>query len=101
MDGHTGTDGTAGAVDIQADVLIRVLPFQVQQLRNHQAGRSVVDILAQHNDAIIQQTGENIVGTLSMRRLLDNVGNKAHSVRLLLKIRINICKIDRYGKPRV
>ena len=83
MNGHTGADGTAGAVDIQADVLIRVLPFQIQQLCHHKACGGIVDILAQHDDAIVQQTRENIVRTLSVRRLLDNVRNKTHKVRLL------------------
>ena len=98
MDGHTGTDGTAGAVDIQADVLIRVLPFQIQQLRHHKACGGIVDILAQHDDAIVQQTRENIVRTLSVRRLLDNVRNKTHKVRLLKWFKF-IGKIDRYGSP--
>ena len=65
-----------GAVDIQADILVRVLPFQVQQLRHHKACGGVVDILAQNDDAVIQQTGEDIIGTLTMCRLLDNVRNK-------------------------
>ena len=97
VDGHTRADGAAGAVDIQADVLIGVLPFQIQQLCHDKAGRGVVDILAQHNDAVVQQTGENIVGTLPVRRLLDNVRNKTHRVRLLNE-NYCICKIDRYGK---
>ena len=83
VDGHTCADGAAGAVDIQADVLTGVLPFQIQQLCHDKAGGGVVDILAQHNDAVVQQTGENIIGTLPVRRLLDNVRNKTHRVRLL------------------
>ena len=83
MDGHTCADGAAGAVDIQADVLIGVLPFQIQQLCHYQTGRSIIDILAQNDDTVVQQTGEDIVGTLPVRRLLDNVRNKTHRVRLL------------------
>ena len=64
MDGHTCRDGAAGAVDIQADILIRVLPFQIQQLCHYQTGRSIIDILAQNDDTVVQQTGEDIVGTL-------------------------------------
>ena len=98
MDRHTGRDAAAGAVDIQADILIRVLPFQIQQLCHHKACGGIVDILAQHDDAIVQQTGENIVGTLPVRRLLDNVRNKTHKVRLLKWFKF-IGKIDRYGSP--
>ena len=83
MDGHTCRDGAAGAVDIQADILIRVLPFQIQQLCHNKAGRGIVDILTQNDDTIVQQTGENIVGTLAVGRLLYNVRNKTHKVRLL------------------
>ena len=83
VDGHARTDGAAGAVDIQADILIRVLPFQIQQLCHNKAGRGIVDILAQHDDAVIQQTGEDIVGTLAVCRLFHNIRNKTHKVRLL------------------
>ena len=82
VDGHAGTDGAAGAVDIQADVLVRVLPFQIQQLGHDQAGGGVVDVLAQNNDAVIQQTGKNIVRTLAMCRLFHDIRNKTHKVRL-------------------
>ena len=85
MDGHARADRAAGAVDIQADILVRVLPFQVQQLRHHKACRGVVDLLAQNDDAVIQQTGEDIIGTLTMCRLFDNVRNKTHKVRLLIR----------------
>ena len=83
VDGHAGADRAAGAVDIQADVLIRVLPFQIQQLCHNKAGGGIVDILAQNDDAIVQKTGENIIGTLAMGRLFHNVRNKTHKVRLL------------------
>jgi hypothetical protein len=83
VDGHAGADGAAGAVDIQADVLVRVLPFQIQQLCHNKAGGGIVDILAQNDDAIVQKTGENIIGTLAMGRLFHNVRNKTHKVRLL------------------
>ena len=36
VDGHAGGDAAAGAVDIELNVLIRVLGFQIQQLGNHQ-----------------------------------------------------------------
>ncbi|CAN4073406.1 O-acetyl-ADP-ribose deacetylase, partial [Dysosmobacter welbionis] len=38
VDGHAVSDGAAGAVDIQLDVLVGVLGLQIQQLGNHKAG---------------------------------------------------------------
>ena len=35
----------AGAVDVKADVLLAVLAFQIQQLRDNQAGGRVVDLI--------------------------------------------------------
>ena len=46
VDRHAGGDRSARAVDIKADVLVRVLPFEIQQLRDHHAGGGVGDLLA-------------------------------------------------------
>ena len=53
---HAGGDGTAGAVDIQMDVLIWILAFQIQKLRNHQAGRSGIHFIGQHNNTCLLYT---------------------------------------------
>ena len=72
---HTGCDAAAGAVDIELDVLVRVLSLQIQQLGHHQRGGGVVDLLGQEDDAVIQQTGKNIVAALAAAGLLNNIGN--------------------------
>ena len=79
MDGHTVRDRAAGAVDIEVDVLLRVLALEVQQLCHDDAGRGGVDVLAQHNDAVIEQAGEDVIAALTARSLFDNIRYKAHS----------------------
>ena len=74
IDGHTIGDGAAGAVDIELNVLIRVLGLQVQQLGYHQAGGSGIDLLAQEDDAVVEQAGENVVGPLAPIGLLHYIG---------------------------
>ena len=79
VDGHTVRDRAAGAVDIEVDVLLRVLALEVQQLRYDDAGRGGVDVLAQHNDPVIEQAGEDVIAALTARSLFDNIRYKAHS----------------------
>ena len=43
VDGQAGVDAAARAVDVQGDVLVRVLGLQMQQLRHHQVGHLIVD----------------------------------------------------------
>ena len=40
------------------------------------AGNMVVDLLAEEDDAIVEQTGIDVVASLSTRRLLDDVRNQ-------------------------
>ena len=39
--------------------------------------------LAQHNDAVIEQAGEDVIAALTARSLFDNIRYKAHSGFLL------------------
>ena len=73
IDSHAGSDAAAGAVDVHLDVLVGILSLQVQQLGNHQRGGGIIDLFAQEDDAVIQQSGENIVGTLTPIGLLHNI----------------------------
>ena len=79
VDGHAVGDGAAGAVDIEVDVLLGVLTLEVEQLCHDHAGGGGVDILAQHNDAVVQQAGEDVIAALTARSLFDNIRYKAHS----------------------
>ena len=73
VDCHAGSDRTAGAVDVQRNILLIVLSFQIQQLCNYQTGSCIVDLIGQHDDTIIQQAGKNIIGTFTAAGLFYNV----------------------------
>ena len=49
-----------------------------EKLRHNQAGRGIVDLFGQENNAIIQQTGENIKAPLAAAGLLNNIRDKTH-----------------------
>ena len=72
---HTVGDGAAGAVDIQLNLLVRVLRLQIQKLGHYQAGRCGVHFFTQEDDAVVEQAGKNIVGPLSPIGLLNYIWN--------------------------
>ena len=76
VDSHTGSYGTAGAIDIKLNILGRILGFQIQKLGNHQRSSCVIDLLGQENDSIVQQTGKNIVAAFAAAGLLNAIGNE-------------------------
>ena len=78
VDGQTGGHGAAGRIDVQVDLLLRVLGFQEQELGADKGGHSVVHFAAQQDDAILEQTGINIVGTFGTARGFDDHGDEGH-----------------------
>ena len=50
-DSHARRDGAARAVDVERDVLLRVLVGQVQQLRHEHVANLVVHLRAQQQNA--------------------------------------------------
>ena len=60
---------------IELDVLVGVLGLQVQQLGHDEAGGGIIDLFREEDDPVIEQTGENIVGTLSPVGLLHYIGH--------------------------
>ena len=54
INGHSRRDRTAWAVDIELDILIRVLRLQIQQLGHHKAGCGIVDLLGQEDDPVVE-----------------------------------------------
>ena len=77
VDGHAGGDRAAGAVDVQPDVGVRVLPLEVEQLGAQLVGDVVVHVGAQHDHPVLQQPREDVgarVGTrVESRRQRRNV----------------------------
>ena len=59
-----------GLLIYSENILIRVLCFQIKQLSHDQRSGRVVYFIAQHDNAVIQQTGVNIKRTLAAAGLL-------------------------------
>src|SRR3990172_1708876 len=62
------------------DVRLRVVRLQEQHLGDHQVGDLVVDLTAQEDDAVAEQTGIDVVGALAAMVLLDDDGDERHGL---------------------
>src|SRR4029453_7164009 len=62
-------------VDVELDVLPRVLAIQEQELRDDQVGNVVVDRRAEEDDALLQQQRVDVVRPLPTVAGLDNHRN--------------------------
>ena len=78
IDCHAGRHAAAGAVDIHLDILVRILRLQIQQLGHNQTGGGIIHFFAQEDNAVVQQTGKNIIGPLAAVGLFNNIRNQAH-----------------------
>ena len=72
-------DRSAGAVDVEQDVLVRIFRFQKQHLRDDEIGDRVVDRRADEDDAVLEEPGEDIVRPLAAVGLFDDHGNELHA----------------------
>ena len=61
-----------GRVDVEVDVLLRVLGLEEQQLGDDQVGDVVVDRRAEEDDAVLEQARVDVVGALAAAGLLDD-----------------------------
>ena len=61
VDRHAGVDRSTGRVDVQVDVLVRVLGVQQQHLRADRVGVLVADLGAQEDDPVLQQRLVDVV----------------------------------------
>ena len=52
--GHAGSDDTAGAIDIQVDILVGIFRFKEQELCSDDVGHRVIDGAAEEDDAVFQ-----------------------------------------------
>lgn len=53
VDRQAGADDATRAVDVEADVLIRILALQIEKLGDYQVGYLVADRRAQKDDALL------------------------------------------------
>ena len=69
---QTGRNRTAGRVDVEMDVLVRILGLEEQQLRNHEVRHVILDRTDDEYDPLLEQPGVDIVRPLAARGLLDD-----------------------------
>src|SRR5262245_21795952 len=72
VDREQRRDLAPGRIDVHRDVLVRVLALEVQELGDHQVRDRVVDRRAEEDDALLEQPGVDVEGTLAAVRLLDD-----------------------------
>ena len=65
VDGQSGRDRAARAVDVQADLFVRRFRLQEQQLGDDQVGGVVIDRGSEHDDPVFEQAGENVIPAFS------------------------------------
>src|SRR5206468_11629822 len=84
VDREPVVDRAARRVDVDGDVLVRVLGLQVQQLGDDQVRDLIVDRGAEKDYSLVQQTRVDVERALASRGLLDDHGNqRAHAGSLL------------------
>src|SRR4026208_509762 len=69
-------DTSPGGIDVEIDVLFRVLRFEKQELGNNQVGENIVDRRAKEYDPVFQQSGVNVISAFTSVRRLDHNGDK-------------------------
>ena len=80
---HACGNRTARRIDIQVDVLVRILRFQEQQLRHNQIRGHVVHRPDHKHHPLFQQTRVDIVGTFAATALFHDHGDIPQAGRLL------------------
>ena len=80
VDRQSRGNRAARAVDVNADLLVRILAVEEEQLGDHQVGDVIVDLAAEKDDAVAQQARVDVVGALAARGALDDAGNEGHEI---------------------
>src|SRR5690606_1253871 len=75
VDGEQRSDGATGRVDVEEDVLVRIIRLQVEQLRHDQVGHRVVDRRAEEDDPVLEQAAVDVEVALASTRLLEDGGD--------------------------
>src|SRR5439155_26296195 len=86
VDREKRRDRTARRVDVDRDVLRRVLGLEVDQLRHDQVRDGVVDLGPEENDPLLEQPRVDVERAFPTVRLLDDDGNHVVLHDVLLAI---------------
>ena len=76
--GHTGTDGSTGAVDVEMNILFGIHGFQIQHLCDNKRSGCVIHLVGKKNDAVIQQSGKNVERTFAAVGFLNDHRDESH-----------------------
>ena len=60
VDRHAGGHRTAGAIDVEPNVGVGVLTFEIQQLGTGLVGDVIIHIGSKHDHSVLQQTVEHV-----------------------------------------
>ena len=77
VDGQPGGHRSARRVDVEVDVLLRVLRLEEQELRHDEVRVHVVDLAVHEHDAVLEEARVDVVGPLAASGLFDDDGNEA------------------------
>jgi hypothetical protein len=80
IDGKSRGHHATRRIDVEVNVLLRILRLQEEQLRDHQARDMVIDSLAQEDDAVFEKARKYVIGPFAPRSLFNDEGYKAHAV---------------------
>lgn len=95
IDRQASGNAAAGAVDVQVNVGFGVVRLQEQHLGDQRVGDLVVDLLAEENDAVFEQTAVNVVNAFFATAFFDDVGDRCHGENLYA---LNWLTMDWLGK---
>lgn len=80
---HAGGNRTAGRIDVQADVFIRILGFEIYELRDDYVRAHVVDLAVKKDYTVFEHAGVKVIRALAAVRLFDDHGHKIVSYILV------------------
>ena len=83
VDRQSGRERAAGAVDVDADLLVRVLAVEEEQLGDDEIGDIVIDLGTDEDDPVAEQPRIDVVCPLAAGGGLDDAGNECHGIVLL------------------
>ena len=75
INGQTGGHAAPGTVDVEMDVLLRVLALQKEQLSDDGVRDPILHLRPQEDNTILEEPAVDVVAPLSPPRLLDDVRN--------------------------
>ena len=87
VDGHACGHRAAGRIDVEVNVLLRVLGGQKQHLGADDVRVVLADFLAKPDDPLLEEPGVNrLLQTAELRRLSLHSGRSAHASSFLIRV---------------